>query len=31
MKLTIILITHDKEIASYADRILNMMDGVLYE
>ncbi|WP_346962536.1 ABC transporter ATP-binding protein [Clostridium sp.] len=31
MKLTIILITHDKEIARYADRILNMMDGVLYE
>lgn len=31
MKLTIILITHDKEIGSYADRILNMMDGVLYE
>jgi len=25
------LITHDKEIAKYADRILNMMDGVLYE
>ena len=31
MKLTIILITHDKEVATYADRILNMMDGVLYE
>ncbi|MEG1254814.1 ABC transporter ATP-binding protein [Clostridium sp.] len=31
MNLTIILITHDKEIAKYADRILNMMDGVLYE
>jgi len=31
MNVTIIMITHDKYIASYAHRILNMMDGVLYE
>ncbi len=31
MNLTIIMITHNKEIAQYADRILNMMDGNLYE
>ena len=31
MKLTIVMITHNGEIAKYADRILNMMDGNLYE
>lgn len=31
MNLTIVMITHNKEIAKHADRILNMMDGILYE
>lgn len=31
MNLTIVMITHNNHIAKYADRILNMMDGNLYE
>lgn len=31
MNVTIVMITHNKDIAKYADRIFNMMDGILYE